>query len=156
MSKKQIIKEVEETNKLETKEVSKEQEYLEALQRLQAEFSNYQKRMEKEQINFMKFAKEDLITKILDVFENFERALKEVKDEGVKLIHKQFLEILEKEGVKEIETQGDFNPNLHEAIMKEKSNKKEGAILEVFSKGFMLNGKVIRASKVKISGGNKE
>ena len=124
MSKKQIIKEVEETNKLETKDVSKEQEYLEALQRLQAEFSNYQKRMEKEQIHFMKFAKEDLITKILDVFENFERALKEVKDEGVKLIHKQFLDILDKEGVKEIETQGYFNPNLHEAIMKEKSNKK--------------------------------
>jgi len=132
----------------------KNQEYLESLQRVQAEFENFQKRVSRDQENFVKFAKEDLILSLLDVLDNFDRANSE--DEGVKLIHKQLHDILEKEGVVEIETKGQFDPNVHEAICKEVSDKKEGEIIEVFSKGYALHDKVIRPSKVKISGGNEE
>ena len=127
-------------------------EYLDTLQRLQAEFENYQKRIEKEQAIFRKYAKEDLILKLLDVLDNFERA--NIKDEGIKLIEKQIKSIIEQESVTEIKNE-NFDPNFHEAIIKEKSEKKEGTILEVLQKGYKLHDKVIRASKVKVSGGKE-
>ena len=130
----------------------KAKEYLDTLQRLQAEFENYQKRVSKEQINFMKYAKEELILKLLDVVDNFERA--NVRDEGVKLIEKQFKNILKQEGVSEVEAK-TFDPNFHEAILTEECDKKEGVVLEVLQKGYKLHDKVIRPTKVKVAGGIK-
>lgn len=143
-------KELEEQKKL-------ADEYLDHLKRLQAEFQNYQKRVVREQEEFTKFAKKELIAELLHVVDNFERALNNINDEGVKLIHNQLVKILEKEGVKEIEALGlQFDPNLHEALAQEESDKKEGEIIEVFEKGYQLHDRVIRPSKVKVSGEKNE
>ena len=131
-------------------------EYLDSLKRLKADFENFQKRAVREQINFIKYASEPLINELLDLLDNFERACKNTNDEGIKLIHKQLQTILEKNGVIELQVDEKFDPNLHEAVMAEKSEKKEGTILEVFSKGYKLHDKVIRPSKVKVSGGNEK
>lgn len=128
-------------------------EYIDHLQRLQAEFENFQKRIEKEKQEFVKLANADLLEQLIEVLTNFERA--QIKDDGVNLIYKQFKLLLEKNGLEEINNQGQFDPNYHEVLLKENSDQKEDTILEVLEKGFTINGKLLRPSKVKVSGGNK-
>lgn len=144
-------------------ENSKEKEYLDQLQRLQAEFENYQKRIEKEKIEFIKYAKEDIILKLLNIEDNFERAIQSInktenKEEikkGIQLIQQELKQILKEEGVKEISTNEEFNPEVHEALSKEPSKEKENTIIEVFQKGYILKDKIIRPAKVKLSGGKQ-
>ena len=134
------------------------EELTDTLKRLQAEFENYKKRIEKEKIEFVKFATADLITQVLPVLDSFEIALKNTSDkdkfvEGMKIVYAQFYSILETEGLRPIKTGGElFDPYKHEVLMKEASEKPEGMILEEFQKGYMLNEKILRFSKVKISG----
>ncbi len=161
-------KEVETPQKQETVDLSKEikvmetslkekeamiKEHTEHLQRLQAEFENYIKREEKERKAFQELAAEKLIKSILIIKDDFERALKQIKDEesieGIKLIYDNLMKILAEYGVKEIEAK-NFNPGLHEAVLFEASEKPEGTILEEIQKGYTMNGMVIRFSKVKI------
>ncbi len=134
----------------EIKEGSKEKEYFESLQRLQAEFDNFRKRTEKEKFEIVKYAEESLIVDLLDVLDNFELSLKYSEDDGVKMIYSELYSLLEKKGLETIETKGDFNPLFHEALMKE-DRKEDNKILEELQKGYLLNHKVIRTSKVKIS-----
>ena len=131
-------------------------ELTETLQRLQAEFENYKKYVEKEKAEFVKYAKADLIEKLLPLLDSFELALKNSAEKkellkGVELIYSQFYSMLEKEGLKKIDVKGKFDPHLHEVLLKEKSDKEEDAILEELQKGYILNGKVLRFSKVKVS-----
>ncbi len=131
------------------------EERLNQLKYLQADFDNYRKKFEKEKESIISLANEKLIKEMLDVVDDFERSLSEIKDEnlkkGLELIFKNLLKILEKNGLKKINALGmKFDPNFHEALMKEK-NEKEGEILEELQKGFMLKSKVIRTSKVKIA-----
>lgn len=144
------------THKINPLEELKQQnkELTETLQRLQAEFENYQKRTQKQILEFTKFSNEALILKFLEIIDNFDLALKHSKDDGIKLIHSQFISILEKEGLQEIKAK-EFDPNFHEAIAKINSEEKENTIIEIHQKGYLLNDKVIRHSKVIISGGNK-
>lgn len=139
-------------------------EYIDQLQRLQAEFINYRQRIDKERSDIVKFSKEELVLELLEVLDNFERALDSMKDakevscckQGVDLIFVQLRSILEKEGLKAIDTDRKaFNPYEHEALAKEHSDENEGTIIGVFQKGYKLKDKVIRPSKVKISGGKK-
>jgi len=128
----------------------------ETLQRLQAEFDNYRKRVEKEKCEFVKYSKAEIISKILPTLDSFELALKNKKGEsfekGVELIFSQLYQILEHEGLKPIEAAGrKFDPYLHDVLLKEKSDKEEDIVLEELQKGYMLNDKVIRHSKVKVS-----
>ena len=135
---------------MEKQEVEKNDDYLEQMQRLQAEFENFQKRTEKEKSEIFRNANEDLIVKLLSVLDNFELALGHVDDKGVNMIYSELHSILEKEGLKVISVDGDFDPNFHEALIQEEG-KEDGKIIEELQKGYMLNDKVIRASKVKIS-----
>lgn len=134
------------------------EELTDTLKRLQAEFENYKKRVEKEKAEFVKFAHADVVAEMLPVLDSFEIALKNTSDkekfvEGIKIIFAQFHSILEAEGLKPIKAAGEkFDPYRHEVLMKEESDKPEGTILEEFQKGYMLNDKVLRFSKVKISG----
>ena len=127
--------------------------------RLMAEFQNYKKRVAKEKQDLYSYANEKIVTELLAVVANFERALQqEAGDEGFKegmeLIFKQLGDVLEKSGLKEIEALGeDFDPNLHNAVMTEESEEYEsGKVSGVLQKGYTLNGKVIRASMVKVVG----
>lgn len=132
--------------------------YLEQLKYLQADFDNYKKRVLKEREEFAKCANEDLIKKLLTILDDFERALCLMKNKedlkGLELIYKNFLKLLESFTLKKIDAEGKkFDPYYHEVLLKEKSDKEEGIILEEFQKGYLLNGKVVRHSKVKISEG---
>ena len=157
MKHKQEITEFEDVTKLESELNEKTklaEDSLNKLKYLQADFDNYRKKFDKEKEDIKKLANENLIKEMLVILDDFERSLNEVKDEktkaGLLLIYKNFFKILEKHGLRKIESIGEkFDPNYHEVLMKETSDK-EGIILEEFQKGYMLNLKVIRPSQVKI------
>jgi len=143
-----------------------EEEYKELedrLLRLAAEFDNYKKRTAKEFQSIIKNANEELISELVETLDNFQRALESAKNsgdiesfhKGVELIYEQFRDILEKEGLKEIKAKGEpFDPHLHEAVMQQESDElPEGMVMEEISKGYILNDKVIRHSKVMVSKG---
>jgi molecular chaperone GrpE len=121
-----------------------EQDYLEQLQRLQAEFINYRNRVEKEKSQIRELTKEVILLKFLDVKDNFDRAPK--LDEGMGLIYKQMLKVFEEESVKEIEN-NIFDANFHEAIASDPNTDKD-KILDVIQKGYVLGEKLMRPSKV--------
>ena len=124
--------------------------------RLQADFDNYKKRSEKEFKEYVKYANEGLILKVIDAYEDLERALKADQShdlkEGVKMIHKKLKDILEGEGLCEIEAKGEkFDPYKHEALMVEDhKDYDEGSVIEELGKGYTLDSKVIKYSKVKV------
>ncbi|MBW2974763.1 nucleotide exchange factor GrpE [Candidatus Woesearchaeota archaeon] len=131
-------------------------ELTETLQRLQAEFENYKKYVEKSQIEFRKYAEAGLIEELLPVLDSFELAFKNTANreelvKGIELIYSQLYSLLEKKGLNKIPAAGKFDPHLHEVLLKEKSDKEEDTILEELQKGYKLNDKVIRHSKVKVS-----
>ena len=132
-------------------------ELTETLQRLQAEFENYKKQIDKEKAEFVKYAKAELIYKILPLLDTFEIALKNTSDKekfvkGMEIVYAQLFSTLESEGLKPIEALGKkFNPYFHEVMLKQRSDKEDGIILEELQKGYMLNGKVLRHNKVKVS-----
>lgn len=132
-------------------EIKKEdEEYLEQIQRLQAEFENFRKRTEKEKQEILKNANEELIAKLLEVLDSFELALKHTEDKGINMIYSELYSILKKEGLEPIDAEGKFDPKIHEALIQEEG-KENGQITEELQKGYELNGKLIRASKVKIT-----
>ncbi len=134
----------------------KMEDYHSQLLRLQADFENFKKRSEKDIKHYIKYANEELILKIIDVYEDLERALKAEKNhdlnEGVGMIHKKLKQILEGEGLCEIVASGEkFDPYKHEALMVE-DNKDydEDTVIEELCKGYTLDSKVIKYSKVKV------
>lgn len=133
------------------------EELTDTLQRLQAEFENYRKRFDKEKAEFVKYAKAELIQRLLPTLDTFEIALKSTKDnerfvKGMEMTYAEFVSTLQAEGLKPIVAIGKkFDPYLHEVMLKEKSDKDDGVVLEELQKGYMLNDKVLRHSKVKIS-----
>ncbi|NLM05276.1 MAG: nucleotide exchange factor GrpE [Clostridiales bacterium] len=136
-------------------------EYYDRLLRLQAEFANYKKRVEREKADIYSYANEKLATDLLDILDNLERALDSQDDsnkdnalyEGIELVLKQLKETLKKHGVEEIEAMGQtFDMNLHHAVMSEAVDGVESnQITEVFQKGYTLNGRVLRPSMVKVA-----
>ena len=114
--------------------------------RLMADFQNYKKRVEKEKTDLYSYANEKLITEMLEVLDNFERALDQDEagdgfKEGMEMIFKQFRNVLEKSGLAEIAALGeDFDPNFHNAVMKEETEEYEsGKVSGVMQKGYTLN-----------------
>jgi len=144
------IKQVNGSKKSEIKKENKEQEYLERLQRLQAEFENFEKRTSKKMQEDLDNANARLISELLPIVDNFEASLKHNKDEGIALIYEELKDVLKKQGLKKIDTTGKFDPNYHEALVQEEGNE-EGIILEEIQSGYLLNDRLLRASKVKIS-----
>lgn len=126
----------------------------------QAELINYRKRKDEEVSNMLKFANQDLILELIPIVDNFERAIKlddnNLDDSlskflaGFKIIYSHLTEVLKKFEVEEIPTVGcEFNPNIHEALMtNHDETKPNDIVLECFTKGYTLKGKVIRAAKV--------
>ena len=135
--------------------------YLDHLKRLQAEFENFRKRNAKEKEEFRKFVLEDFLIELIDVLDNFERALDSFKSGqdlksiqmGVELIYKQFRDVLARKGVESIESLGQpFDPLKHDAVSHEASGDYPAHhVTTQLAKGYQLHGKVIRPSKVKVS-----
>lgn len=138
------------------------EEYRQRLLRAQADFDNYRRRTQREKEEMAKYASMELITRLLPVLDNFERAIGASKGsgdfeslaKGVDMIHRQFLQLLEQEGLKPMETVGQpFNPEFHEAVMRVESDEhEEGIILEELQRGYILKDRVIRPAMVKVSG----
>ena len=129
------------------------QELTDSLQRLQAEFENHKKRIDKEKQDFCKYSKAELINKLLPTLDSFELALKNHEGhekllKGIEMIFAQFYSILEAEGLRPIKAEGKLDPFKHEVLMSEEGE--EDLILEELQKGYMLNDRVLRHSKVKV------
>ncbi len=129
--------------------------------RLSAEFDNFRKRTLREKMDLMKYASEDVIKGILPLIDDFERAIThsetasdiEAMKQGLVLIHGKFLDFLKNNGVKEIEAmEQELDTDKHDAVTKTPApkDKLKGKIVDVVQKGYMLNDKVIRFSKVVI------
>lgn len=129
-------------------------EYTSHLQRLQADFDNYKKQMEKQELEIIKNANERLILKLLDVYEDLERAIENQDSsmDGLEVIYRKFRDTLTKEGLSEIPAEGEkFDPFLHEAVMVEDHDGYEdGVIIEELSRGYRLNDRIIKHSIVKV------
>jgi len=141
-------------------------ETLEKFLRLQAEFENYKKRQEKRQKEFIEYANQGLLSNLLTVVDNLERALESTKKEknvkaishGLKNILKEFHNVLNKEGVKPIESVNKkFDPSKHEAVMKEETDKhSEDIVTEEFRKGYTIKSRILRPAMVKVAVSIKE
>ena len=131
-------------------------EYLDALQRLKAEFDNYRKRTAREQNDLSTRAALRLVKELLPVLDDLERALaaaeehEEAKlEDGVRLVHRSLVDALQKEGLAEIETDGVFDPNVHEAMLSQPSeDRQSGDVLDVLQKGYRIGDKVLRPARV--------
>ena len=156
----------EEQEKL-LEQISKLQEenqaLLEKVKLAQAEVVNYRKRKDEETQNMLKFANQDLIIELINVADNFERAIKlddnDLTDElskfldGFKMMYANLMEILKKFGVEEINRVGEvFDPNLEQALMTDSIEEMDDDVVtEVLLKGYKLNGRVIRPASVKVN-----
>ena len=161
---KEIYKLQEKINESEKNADNYEKYYKESLEkilRLQAEFDNYKKRQEKKQLEFIEFANQELLNKLLAVVDNLERALDSTKKEknikaireGLKNVLEDFYNVLSKEGVKPIvSVKQKFDPAKHEAVMREESDEhSEDIVTEEFRKGYFFKSKVLRPAMVKVA-----
>jgi molecular chaperone GrpE len=139
----------------------KANEYLEGWQRARAEFANYKKRIEREQAQTYQLASSAVLKKFLEVVDDLERAMKNCPTEiastewaqGIELIYRKLLSLLEAEGVTKIEAEGQpFDPNLHEAISHEEvEGYQEGQIIEVVKQGYRVGERVLRPALVRVA-----
>lgn len=148
--------EVDELSKLQAELSESKDKYL----RLYSEFDNYRRRTSKERLELIKTAGEDIITSLLPVIDDFERAQKSLDEkadvkavlEGIDLIYNKFYKALEAKGVKSIDIKqgADFDPEIQEAITQipAPSEKLKGKVVDVIEKGYYLEEKVIRFAKV--------
>jgi molecular chaperone GrpE len=142
-------------------EVERERdEYLNDLKRVAADFENYRKRVARDQEGLVARAHERLVKELLPVLDDLERALEaaaqheEAKlEEGVRLVHRELVEALAREGLVEVETDGQFDPHVHEALVSQPSEREDGSVIEVLQKGYRLGDRVLRPARVVVSQG---
>jgi molecular chaperone GrpE len=152
------VEEVEQVDETEALR-NENEELIDTLQRLQAEFENYRKRAARDQADLVARAHERLVKELLPVLDDLERALEAAEqheeaklEEGVRLVHRALAEALEREGLAEIETNGKFDPHVHEALLTQPSEAEEGSVIEVLQKGYRLGDRVLRPSRVVVAG----
>jgi len=128
------------------------------LQRLAADFDNYRKRNAREQAAFAERANERLVKELIPILDDLGRALEAASEhqegqveDGVRLVHRSLADLLEKQGLTEIETEGKFDPHVHEALLSQPSEAEEGSVIEVVQKGYRLGDKVLRPARVVIA-----
>ncbi|HWI55083.1 MAG TPA: nucleotide exchange factor GrpE [Desulfobacteria bacterium] len=134
-------------------------EYLQLLQRVQADFDNFRRRTSQEREDWSKYCSMRLAGSLLPILDNFERALQAGGDnlssfkDGMELIYRQLKDVLEKDGVKTMDTVGtQFDPNFHEAVMQEPSDEHEdNTVIQELQKGYMLVDRVLRPAMVKVA-----
>ena len=140
---------------------SERDEAIDHLKRVAADFDNYRKRAARDQASLVARAHERLVKELLPVLDNLERALEAGEQteeaklaEGVALVARELRAALEREGLVEIETDGKFDPHVHEALLTQPSEAEEGSVIEVLQKGYRLGDRVLRPARVVISQGS--
>ncbi|WP_067837087.1 nucleotide exchange factor GrpE [Amphibacillus sediminis] len=148
------------SDELKQLEAEKEEIYQKLL-RIQAEYDNFRKRTQREKAADLKYKSQSLVTELLPVVDNFERALQTKPDseqaqsfvEGIEMVYRQLQTALEKEGVEVIETVGQpFDPNVHQAVLQvEDDSYESNTVVEEMQKGYRLKDRVIRPAMVKVN-----
>jgi molecular chaperone GrpE len=139
------------------------QDYYDQLLRLKADFENYRRRSEKEKKDYLERGKEKILIKQISIDDVLRQALKSAESGnniesivlGLEMISKEFSKMMKEEGVEEVECD-KFDPNICEALEYVESEEEDEKILEVYQKGYKMNGKLIRAAKVKVAKNNKD
>ncbi|MBV8395958.1 MAG: nucleotide exchange factor GrpE [Actinobacteria bacterium] len=138
-------------------------EYLDALQRLKAEFDNYRKRAARDQSDLVARASERLVKALVPVLDDLERALEAAAaheeaqlEDGVRLVHRALADALAKEGLVEVDTAGAFDPHTQEALLAQPSEAPEGDVIQVLQKGYKLGDRVVRPARVVVSSGTPD
>ena len=133
----------------------KAEQYLDMARRLQADFDNYRKRSQRENEEYRKYACSSIVSDLLTIVDDLDRALEHAGEEtefvkGIPGVRANLMKILEANGLQEIPADGKFDPNFHEALCTVEGEE-DDMVAEVFQKGYTLNGKVLRYSKVKVT-----
>ena len=126
------------------------------LLRLAAEFDNYKKRAAREREQYTALANERIVKELLPILDDLERALGAAEEhqeaqleEGVRLVHRSLASLLERNGLTQIETEGKFDPHIHEALLAQPAEEKEsGDVLDVIQKGYRIGDRVVRPARV--------
>jgi molecular chaperone GrpE len=134
-------------------------EYLDSLQRLKAEFDNFRKRTAREHEAMSARANEALLKELLPILDDLERALEAAEqheeaklEDGVRLVQRALAEAVRRHGLEEIETNGAFDPHVHEALLTQPAEEAEpGAVLQVLQKGYRLGDRVLRPARVVVA-----
>src|SRR5438105_2156819 len=128
------------------------------LLRLAADFDNYKERAARERQEYVAFANERLLAELLPILDDLERALSAAEEhqeaqleEGVRLVHRSLAGLLERYGVTPIETDGKFDPHVHEALLSQPSEAEEGSVIDVVQKGYKLGERVVRPARVVVA-----
>jgi molecular chaperone GrpE len=128
------------------------------LLRVAADFENYKKRAARERAEYVTHANERLVKELLPILDDLERALDAVGEhqeatveEGVRLVHRSLASLLERNGVKEIDTEGKFDPHVHEALLSQPSDAEEGSVIDVVQKGYTIGDRVVRPARVVVA-----
>jgi molecular chaperone GrpE len=146
----------EQNNIEEPVEEVQETENDDRLLRLAAEFDNDKKRAAREREQYVALANERLVKDLLPILDDLERALDAAEqheeaqlEEGVRLVHRSLASLLERNGLTQIETDGKFDPHVHEALLSQPAEAKEsGDVLDVIQKGYKLGDRVVRPARV--------
>jgi molecular chaperone GrpE len=133
-------------------------EAIDRWKRAAADFDNYKKRAAREREETVAFANERLVKELLPILDDLERALAAVGEheeatveEGVRLVHRSLESLLERNGVRLIETNGKFDPHVHEALLSQPSDAEEGSVIDVVQKGYAIGDRVVRPARVVIA-----
>ena len=128
------------------------------LLRLAADFENYKKRAARERHEYVQLANERLIAELIPILDDLERALSAAEqhqeaqlEEGVELVHRSLEGLLERYGLTPIETDGRFDPHVHEALLSQASEAEEGSVIDVVQKGYKLGDRVVRPARVVVA-----
>ena len=154
---------------LEAKQNEEQEDFKKKFYYLAAEMDNMKKRFEREKQNLLKYGNEKLLNGLVEVVDNFDRTLQALETEeedkkilniveGIKMVKSQMSEVLEKNGLEEVDAQGKiFDPNYHEAMAQQPSEDKEDQeVVSVFQKGYVLNGRLLRPAKVVVAKNEKQ
>ena len=133
-------------------------EAIDRWKRAAADFDNFRKRAARERDEYVTLANERLVKELLPILDDLERALAAVGEheeatveEGVRLVHRSLASLLQRNGVEEISTEGQFDPHVHEALLSQPSEAEEGAVIDVVQKGYKLGDRVVRPARVVIA-----
>jgi molecular chaperone GrpE len=151
------VEQQEETEQVEEQQPEPEPQD-DRLLRLAADFENYKKRAARERTEYIALANERLIAELIPILDDLERALAAAEqheeaqlEEGVELVHRSLAALLARHGVTPIETEGKFDPHVHEALLSQPSEAEEGSVIDVVQKGYKLGERVVRPARVVVA-----
>ena len=138
--------------------IAERDEAIDRWKRTAADFDNFRKRATREREEYVTLANERLVKELLPILDDLERALvaateheEAVLEDGVRLVHRALESLLERQGIKEIDAAGMFDPHVHEALLSQPSDAAEGSVIDVVQKGYTLGGRVVRPARVVVA-----